>query len=98
MKNLLLLLMLVAVACTSNRKPIIEPAKPTVKPSETKQVYSYRSSLKWVKELSEKANCVINHPETQKAIKTIDKFKENDPSIIRVAEQQILLENLVEYL
>ena len=32
------------------------------------------------------------------AIHSIDAFKENDPSIIRIAEQHILLENLIEYL
>jgi uncharacterized lipoprotein YehR (DUF1307 family) len=32
------------------------------------------------------------------AIQSIEEFKENDASIIRVAEQQILLENLIEYL
>ncbi|NOZ46625.1 MAG: hypothetical protein GXO79_07555 [Chlorobi bacterium] len=32
------------------------------------------------------------------AEKSIKEFKENDPSIIRIAEQQILLENLIEYL
>ncbi len=32
------------------------------------------------------------------AAKSVTKFKENDPSIIRIAEQHILLENLIEYL
>jgi len=70
-------MLLLIVGCSTNKAPRTNAETIVNLPSIGKP-FTYKSSLNWVKDLSEKANCTVNLESFQKELISIEKFDYSD--------------------
>lgn len=83
MKNILLLIALASCTTVANKAPEVVPAKPVTPVSvpttpAKREIFYSKSSLPWVKELINKANCVVNSQDFLNEVKAWPKFTYSD--------------------
>lgn len=80
MKLIKLIVLLAVVSCSTTIKketPVIE--------NNSSDVFTYKSSLEWIKDLSKKANCVVNNEKFQYELALIESFdfsKDNGEKVL----------------
>ncbi len=86
MKNLLVLILfsIIAFSCATTEKPtvivtdnsdeFIELPEPIEEPRIKKDVFSYKSSLRWVGDLAKAANCVVNKKSFEDRVRAVRSF------------------------
>lgn len=76
MKNILLIMAMMLVACTSNptKKPVVVIPDTEILPSN----FEHKSSLAWVQRTSVIADCVLSSKEFESAMKLVSSFDMSD--------------------